>query len=125
MKTSGGVEKTARRYARPLLVGLVAFIVLVSAWTPLEFARIAERWFSWPDMLYLSPVPLITVALTVSCWLGLAGRRPTVAFNSAVGLFIISFAGFAARRGVPLVSHRRYLAGKSRTFCQPPTQSPR
>jgi cytochrome bd-type quinol oxidase subunit 2 len=27
MKTSGGVEKTSRRYARPLLVALVAFIV--------------------------------------------------------------------------------------------------
>ena len=46
----------------PLLAGLVAFIVLVSVWTPLEYPRIAERWFSWPNLLYLSPVPIVTGA---------------------------------------------------------------
>jgi cytochrome d ubiquinol oxidase subunit II len=46
-------------------------------------------------MLYLSPVPLITAGLAISCWRGLAGRRPTIAFYSAVGLFIIAFIGLA------------------------------
>jgi cytochrome bd ubiquinol oxidase subunit II len=111
MKTSGGVEKAARHYARPLLLGLVAFIVLISVWTPLQFPRIAVRWFSWPNMLYLSPVPLITAALAISCWRGLAGRRPTVAFNGAVGLFVISFIGLA-------ISTLPYLAPPSITIWQ-------
>ena len=93
MKTAGGVEQGARRHARPLLVALVLFILLVSIWTPLQFERIAQRWFTWPNLLYLSPVPLITAALAVSCWRGLAGKSPTTAFNSAVGLFVISFIG--------------------------------
>jgi cytochrome bd ubiquinol oxidase subunit II len=95
MKTAGGVEQGARRYARPLLIALLLFILLIGLWTPLQFERIAQRWFSWPNWLYLSPVPLITAALAVACWRGLAGKSPTLAFNSAVGLFIVSFIGLA------------------------------
>ena len=93
MKTAGGVEQGARRYARPLLAALLVFIAVISIWTPLQFDRIAQRWFTWPNLAYLSPVPAITAVLAVTCWRGLAGRHPTMAFNSAVGLFIISFVG--------------------------------
>lgn len=109
MKTSGGVEKAARRYAKPLLLALVAFIVLISIWTPLQFERIAARWFSGWHIAYLSPVPLITAALAVSCWRGLTGRHPSVAFNAAVGLFVISFIGLA-------ISTLPYLAPPSITL---------
>jgi cytochrome d ubiquinol oxidase subunit II len=95
MKTAGGVEQRTRRHARFFLVALLLFILLVSIWTPLKFERIAQRWFSWPNLLYLAPVPLITAALATSCWRGLAGKHPTTAFNSAVGLFVISFIGLA------------------------------
>jgi cytochrome d ubiquinol oxidase subunit II len=111
MKTTGGVEQKARRYARPLFVVLMAFIVLVSVWTPLEFERIATRWFSWPNMLYLSPVPLLTAFLAVSCYRGLSGRRPTVAFYSAVGLFVVAFIGL-------VISTLPYLVPPSLTLWQ-------
>jgi cytochrome d ubiquinol oxidase subunit II len=111
MKTTGGVEQKARRYARPLFVVLMAFIVLVSVWTPLEFERIATRWFSWPNMLYLSPVPLLTAFLAFSCYRGLSGRRPTVAFYSAVGLFVVAFIGL-------VISTLPYLVPPSITLWQ-------
>ena len=38
-------------------IALAAFIVLVSVWTPLEYPRIADRWFTMPNLLYLSPLP--------------------------------------------------------------------
>jgi len=111
MKTAGDVGETARRYARPLLLTLVAFIVLISVWTPLQFEHIAARWFGGRNMLYLSPVPLITAGLAISCWHGLAGRHPTIAFNAAVGLFIISFIGLA-------ISTLPYLAPPAVTLWQ-------
>jgi cytochrome d ubiquinol oxidase subunit II len=111
MKTSGGVEQSARRRARPLLIALLAFIVLVSVWTPLQIERIAERWFSWPNLLYLSPVPLVTAVLAVSCWRGLSGRHPSIAFYSAVGLFIVSFIGL-------MISTLPYLVPPSITLWQ-------
>ena len=109
MKTSGEVENAARDYARPLLLALLAFIVLISVWTPLEFERVAARWFSDNHWLYLSPVPLITAGLAISCWRGLTGRIPTVAVYSAVGLFIIAFIGLA-------ISTLPYLVPPSVTF---------
>jgi len=111
MKTVGGVEAQARRYARFLLWALLAFIVLISVWTTLQFVHVAIRWFIGLHMLYLSPVPLITVALAVSCRRGLVGRHPTLAFYSAVGLFIISFIGLA-------ISTLPYLALPSITLWQ-------
>ena len=93
MKTAGGVEQGARRIARPLFLAFLAFILLVSVWTPLQFERIAARWFAMPNILYLAPVPILTVVLAVSCWRGLGGRHPTVAFNSAVGLFVMAYIG--------------------------------
>jgi cytochrome d ubiquinol oxidase subunit II len=93
MKTAGDVEQSARHRARPLFVGVLAFIVLVSVWTPLQSERIAERWFTWPNMLYLLPVPLAVVVLAMSCWRGLSGHHPSIAFYSAVGLFIVTFIG--------------------------------
>ncbi len=95
MKTAGDIERKARRFARPLLLGLLAFIVLVSIWTPLEFERIAERWFTWPNIAYLSPVPLATAILAYTCWRGITSDRPSLGFYSAVGLFIIAFIGLA------------------------------
>jgi cytochrome d ubiquinol oxidase subunit II len=93
MKTSAAAEERARRQARVLLGAFIFFIVLVSIWTPLEFARVAQRWFSWPNILYLSPVPAITAALAITCWRALPGRHPTLAFYSAVGLFVVAFVG--------------------------------
>src|SRR6476620_2145259 len=44
MKTVDGVEQRSRKLALPLLAALMAFIVIVSVWTPLQIGRIAERW---------------------------------------------------------------------------------
>jgi cytochrome d ubiquinol oxidase subunit II len=93
MKTSATAEARARRLARVLLGAFMFFIVLVSIWTPLEFGRVAQRWFSWPNIAYLAPVPAITAALAITCWRALPGRHPTLAFYSAVGLFVVAFIG--------------------------------
>jgi cytochrome bd ubiquinol oxidase subunit II len=94
MKMSGNLERRARRSGRVLLVGVLGFIVLVSVWTPLEFERIGARWFSWPNVLYLSPVPLATAFFAVVCWRGLARTRFMFSpFYSACGLFVLAYIG--------------------------------
>jgi hypothetical protein len=35
---------------------------VVSVWTPLSQHQVAERWFSFPNLLILSPVPLLVAA---------------------------------------------------------------
>ncbi|MDB5763116.1 MAG: cydB [Herminiimonas sp.] len=93
MKTEGEVERRARRMGVPLLFLLLFFIALVSVWTPLHIARIAERWFSLPNLYIFSPVPLATLLLAWSCWHGIRHGKSIQPFASAVGLFLLAYTG--------------------------------
>jgi len=95
MKTEGALQDRAYQLARPLLLGMIGFIVVVSVWTPLHYPAIAERWFSWPNLLYLSPIPLIT-AVVVFWLLGALTRRAEVTpFVLSLILFLLGFIGLA------------------------------
>ena len=111
MKTVGGVEARARRMATPLLLVLLAFIAIVSIWTPLQVPRIAARWFSTPNLYYLSPIPLATLLLAWLCWQGIRRQRPILPFGSAIGLFLLPYGGL-------LVSNAPYLVPPSMTIWQ-------
>ena len=93
MKTEGELQDWARKMSRWFLLGLLAFIVMVSVWTPLEEPRIAERWFSLPNLLYFSPVPILTVVLSGLLWWALNRGRDVLPFLCAMGLFFLSYTG--------------------------------
>ncbi|WP_019140744.1 cytochrome d ubiquinol oxidase subunit II [Noviherbaspirillum massiliense] len=93
MKTEGDLQLWARRTARWCLLGLLAFILLVSLWTPLEEPRVAQRWFSFPNLLYFSPVPILTLVLALLLWRGLNKGREVLPFLCAMGLFFLSYTG--------------------------------
>jgi cytochrome bd ubiquinol oxidase subunit II len=95
MKTEGELAVNARRWAQHLLLGTLLIMAVISLWTPLAFERIADRWFSWPNILYLSPVPLLTAAAAFACWYGLTRGRDVMPFLSAVALFLLGFLGLA------------------------------
>jgi len=95
LKTEGGVQQWARKQARVLLFGVLAFIGGVSLWTPLMEARIYARWFSWPNIAFLSPVPVITAAIAWLLWRSLARKRDLAPFLCAMGLFLMCYLGLA------------------------------
>jgi cytochrome d ubiquinol oxidase subunit II len=64
MKTEGRLQAQMRSIARYLVWALLAFIVGISVWTPLIEGSIARRWFSFPNMVWLSPVPLLVAGTT-------------------------------------------------------------
>jgi cytochrome d ubiquinol oxidase subunit II len=109
MKTGGEVERHARRLAVPLLFLLLAFIALVSIWTPLKIPRIVERWFSVPNFYILSQVPLATLLLAWLCWRGIRRGKEILPFASAVGLFLLAYAGL-------IISNAPYLVPPSITI---------
>jgi cytochrome d ubiquinol oxidase subunit II len=53
-----------RSIACYLVWALLAFIVGISIWTPLIEESIARRWFGFPNMLWLAPVPVLVAATT-------------------------------------------------------------
>ena len=60
MKIDGPLAEDARGWATNLLPAVLVIMAIISLWTPLAFERIADRWFAWPNILYLSPVPIAT-----------------------------------------------------------------
>ncbi len=95
MKSDGVLQAWCYRVARPLAAVLIGFILLVSLWTPLAEAEIARRWFSWPNLLYLSPVPAITAAAAWRLWRALSLHREREPFPLSAGLFMLAYLGFA------------------------------
>ena len=95
MKIDGPLAEDARGWAKKLLLAVLAIMAIISLWTPLAFERIAERWFAWPNILYLSPVPIATAIVAWACWRGLNTGREVMPFLCAVGLFLLGFLGLA------------------------------
>ncbi|MEJ8571906.1 cytochrome d ubiquinol oxidase subunit II [Microbaculum marinum] len=95
MRTSGEVEERARRQSRTILLVVLGFIAIVSLWTPFGFERIADRWFTTPNIYYLWPVPLITAALALLLWRSLERAGAAMPFLATLGLFVLSYLGLA------------------------------
>ena len=95
MKTEGPVAERARAHAKLLLVAVLAFMAVVSIWTPLSIPRIFERWFSLPNFYYLSPVPLLTALTAYVGWRALEKNRDVAPFVASIGLFLLGYAGLA------------------------------
>lgn len=105
LKTEGALQDWARARARGALAGVLAFIAMVSVWTPLLHERIADRWFSWPNIAYFSPVPVITALLALGLWRALARGSDAVPFVAAMGLFALSYLGLAISLFPYIVPH--------------------
>lgn len=105
MKTEGALREWAQRVARLSLVGVLLFILMVSAWTPLLHAHIAERWFSWPNVAFFAPVPLVTIALAVALWRTLARGQDVAPFLAALGLFAMCYLGLTISLFPYIVPH--------------------
>lgn len=93
MKTEGALQERMYRSALPLGIGIVVLIAIVSLWTPYLDPEIADRWFSWPNIAFVSPVPLLVAALAVVFYWALMQRRTALPFLSALGLFVLSYVG--------------------------------
>ena len=94
-RTEGELQETSRRQARGLLLVVLAFILIVSLWTPLTFERIQERWFSTPNIYFLWPVPLLTAAVAFLAWRGIERKAEYTPFIASVLLFLLCYLGLA------------------------------
>ncbi len=95
LKTDGELQSWAYKIAKPLLLAVLVALAIVSIATPIAKHDIATRWFSWPNIAYFSPVPLITLALAIGIWRALDRRRERLPFVLTMGLFALSFLGLA------------------------------
>lgn len=95
MKLEGDMQQKAYRWARRLLGPVVFMIGAVSVITPFIIPHIAELWFSWPNIILLSPIPIWTLCLSAALYLLLRrGDGHEVApFACVIGLFVMTLIG--------------------------------
>lgn len=92
-KTDGPTQIFAREIARAALILTSAMMALVSAWSALSVPEVAARWFAWPNLLLLAPVPLVTLAVIVSIWRGLWEGAEIRTFLLSLVLFALGLIG--------------------------------
>ena len=94
-RTIGVLQDWCFRVARRLLLAVLVMVAVVSLWTPILEPSIAARWFALPNILLLSPVPLMVGFLAFGLWRALDEGREALPFTFAMGLFALSYLGLA------------------------------
>jgi cytochrome d ubiquinol oxidase subunit II len=95
MKTEDDTQQWARRGAKVFLVLVAAFMILVSLGTPYINEGIRNFWFNWPNILFLSPLPLLAAVMLVLLWIDLRRGREYRPFFLSLGLFLTNYLGLA------------------------------
>lgn len=93
MKTEGDIQTWARSISKPIALGVMLFILMISIKTPLDYPYIAERWFSLPNFIYLFPLPLLTLCFCYFIFRGIATHQDHLPFICTMAVFILSFLG--------------------------------
>jgi cytochrome d ubiquinol oxidase subunit II len=109
LKTEGKLQKAVRRQGRGAFIGVLIAVVVVSLWTPVMDPEIRLRWFSWPNMAFLAPVPILTVIIAIFEWRALNNNSEVTPFVCAVGLFFMSYLGIAISLFPMIVPHHYSL----------------
>ena len=101
MKCEGTLQAKSVKWAKYHLINSIVGLASVTVATPLLNQHIFEKWFSFPVILGLAPIPIITILLVIAlimllnhmpfakdkyCWLP---------FVITVAIFILSFIGLA------------------------------
>ena len=105
MKSEGELQRKAVAWAQSSLWFTAAGVLAISVASPLVSARIFDKWFSFPNMVLLLPIPAVTLALFVVMARSLK-RLPVrlaqnnqygaaVPFACTVGVFLLAFYGLA------------------------------
>jgi cytochrome bd ubiquinol oxidase subunit II len=101
LKAEGALQVKAVDWAKGGIWGVVLGMGAISLATPFVSERIFEKWFAWPEMLWLSPLPILSALLIGLIWWKL--RRLPMAddhyawlpFVATIALFTLGFLGMA------------------------------
>jgi cytochrome d ubiquinol oxidase subunit II len=93
MKTSGELQERMRGYSLPLGIATLAFMGLVSLWTPFLDPVYFDRWFAWPTALFSFFVPALVLSAALLLYRGLTAKSDYLPFLASLALFVLGYAG--------------------------------
>src|SRR5260370_3358023 len=95
LKTEGRLQRRMIALTRPITLAVLISIGVVSVWTPLVHAGIAARWFSFPDLFFLAPVPLLVLVAVWAMLRVLNGAPNAAPFCLALLLHFLGYSALA------------------------------
>lgn len=93
IKTEGELQEEMFHTAKIFLVIVALFLFVVSVWTPFTDPQIFNRWFTMPNMLYLTPLPVLTGISVLLTGLSLYKRLEKPPFILSMVIFLFAYAG--------------------------------
>lgn len=93
MKTEGELQARMHYLARPLTFLMIAFMVIVSLWTPLAHDAIAGRWFTLPNLFWFMPVPVLVIVATIGLLKAVARNANYTPFLLTLLLIFLGYSG--------------------------------
>jgi cytochrome bd ubiquinol oxidase subunit II len=100
-KTEGALQLKSVRWGRESLWGVILGIGAVSLATPLVSPRIFDKWLTFPEVIYLAPLPILSGLLILWLWRMLRAMpyagdaRSWLPFAVATALFALAYLGMA------------------------------
>lgn len=93
MKTEDITQAWARKASSYTLTFVAAFMGLISICMPFVDPRIFDVWFTFPNILLLSPIPILTLFCLVTIARDLKTNREYRPFLLSVALFLLGYIG--------------------------------
>lgn len=93
-KTELGLQNKMYNLMPKLTLTLFIIFGMVSIYTPLTQPDIAARWFSKPQLLYFSPVPVLVILLIYLILRACKKRYELTPFLYSLALVFLAFTGF-------------------------------
>jgi cytochrome d ubiquinol oxidase subunit II len=97
-RTPAPLSVKAREWGKLAWLPMGLALLVISIATPMVSARIAAKWFTLPELLWLMPIPLLAMYCYV--WIGLVllgvvKCRPLRVFLALVAICVLAAAGLA------------------------------
>ncbi|MGE4349087.1 MAG: cytochrome d ubiquinol oxidase subunit II [Candidatus Berkiella sp.] len=93
LKTDDITQAWARKTALYILAYFIFFMAVVSLWTPYLNSHLYERWYTWPNIIYLSPIPLALGICFIAFIRSIKNNSERMPFFLTIFMFMLNFAG--------------------------------
>ena len=111
LKANGELQNKAFALIKVIGALMVVMVGVVSLWTPFLRQDYLSRWFSWPEAMYVLPVPLLLLAAITTLFRAVNHRNTWLPLVASISIFIFSYIGL-------LISIFPYVVPESVTLWQ-------
>ncbi|CAJ0990896.1 cytochrome d ubiquinol oxidase subunit II [Pantoea sp. Nvir] len=93
MKTDDDLHRKMSALVTPLVIALLVVIGIISLWTPFSHEAIRHRWFSFPNLFWFLPVPVLVLLCSWGIIRTTKCKAHYLPFLLTLALIFLGFSG--------------------------------